>query len=286
MIEKIYIPTLKRIDRQITYDQLPDDLKKRVVMVVQSWEREQYNYDCEYFVLPDYVTPEHPTPIATTRKLIYENAGKIKYAVIDDDLFFYRRNSKYWSDVPDMEKSKRRCTEEDMRLMFQTFSEWLDNEKVSFCGPVSDGIRPSNTLYDEIRSLSGAFFFNGNDFYDDLPDMRLDEVRVCEDVLMNLELFTRGYGNRLSNQFIFSNGSFNSSKNNIPSEIWDNQSVEMSSNDFEKLQSMFPGIFTLVYDKDNSGKQKSGGYRGIGKCRVRWKKAYENSIANTLKEFL
>ena len=35
MIEKIFIPTVTRMDNQITYDNLPDELKKRVVFVVQ-----------------------------------------------------------------------------------------------------------------------------------------------------------------------------------------------------------------------------------------------------------
>ena len=38
MIDKIFIPTVNRIDNQITYNALPDELKRQVVFVVQSWE--------------------------------------------------------------------------------------------------------------------------------------------------------------------------------------------------------------------------------------------------------
>ena len=48
MIDKIFIPTVNRIDNQITYNALPDELKRQVVFVVQSWEREKYNFNVDY----------------------------------------------------------------------------------------------------------------------------------------------------------------------------------------------------------------------------------------------
>ena len=35
---KIYIPTYKRVDKQITYNALPKKYKKKVIMVVQKQE--------------------------------------------------------------------------------------------------------------------------------------------------------------------------------------------------------------------------------------------------------
>ena len=40
--------------------------------MVHMKEREKYNFDADYMVLPDYITLEHPRAIAETRKLIYE----------------------------------------------------------------------------------------------------------------------------------------------------------------------------------------------------------------------
>ena len=51
MIERIYIPTAKRENNQITYNNLPDELKKRVIMVLRPDDRPLYNYDCEYLVV-------------------------------------------------------------------------------------------------------------------------------------------------------------------------------------------------------------------------------------------
>ena len=69
MIEKIYIPTLHRIDNQVTYNNLPDSLKKKVVLVVQEWERDQYDYDVEYLVLPPEINKDDRYCLAKTRTL-------------------------------------------------------------------------------------------------------------------------------------------------------------------------------------------------------------------------
>ena len=40
MIDKIYIPTFRRVDNQDTFDNLPDEYKEKVVMVVQEQEKD------------------------------------------------------------------------------------------------------------------------------------------------------------------------------------------------------------------------------------------------------
>ena len=52
MIERIYIPTIRRADIQITFDNLPKELQNRVVMVIEPEERPLYKYDCEYLEIP------------------------------------------------------------------------------------------------------------------------------------------------------------------------------------------------------------------------------------------
>ena len=48
MIERIYIPTIRRADNHVAFENLPEELQKKVVMVVESGERHLYNYDCDY----------------------------------------------------------------------------------------------------------------------------------------------------------------------------------------------------------------------------------------------
>ena len=115
---KIYIPTFRRVDNQITFDNIPDKIKENVIMVVQEQERDEYKYDCEYLVVGDNIG------IAKTREIIYPHAGKTKDGMIDDDIVMHRRNTKYYNQKPNMEKSKRIMTKEDWEYWFSlsTFS--------------------------------------------------------------------------------------------------------------------------------------------------------------------
>ena len=138
MIEKIFIPTIRRADKQFTFDDLPKELQDKVVMVVDPTERSMYNYPCEYLELPKEIIGQW-TQLAQTRKFIHQYAGTIKYAMIDDDLLVYKRNQKYFTNNSDMETSKRKATPEEILRLFDTASKWLDEEDIGIVG-LSDGM--------------------------------------------------------------------------------------------------------------------------------------------------
>ena len=54
---KIYIPTYKRVDKQITYNALPKKYKKKVIMVVQKQEEKLYKekYDCKFEIVDNNI---------------------------------------------------------------------------------------------------------------------------------------------------------------------------------------------------------------------------------------
>ena len=66
---KIYIPTYKRVNAQITYNALPEKYKERVVMVVQKQEEKLYKekYNCEYMIVNDNIG------LTKTRTEIFKN---------------------------------------------------------------------------------------------------------------------------------------------------------------------------------------------------------------------
>ena len=49
-MDRIYIPTLGRVDNQIFYNSIPDKWKKIITLVVQKDERDLHELDCDYFV--------------------------------------------------------------------------------------------------------------------------------------------------------------------------------------------------------------------------------------------
>jgi hypothetical protein len=282
MIEKIFIPTVNRVDNQITYNLLPDELKKRVVMVVQAWERPQYNYDCEYLVLPD-IKQYHFSDyycLPKTRRFIYEMGKDIKYCVLDDDLNFHRRNTKYFGGEDNMEKSKRVATSQDILEMFELYDIWLDEDTVTCCGCSHIENPPSDKFYVNNSSLGSALWLNGKHFKDDLYKWDLTSIRVMEDTHFLLTLLTNGYGNRVSSEFCFSNMSV--LKKSMESTVWDTQTFEQTHNDHKKIEERFPKYFKILYNED--GTRVEGGFRNYGKVKVSWSKAYKKDTP-TLEDF-
>jgi len=271
MIDRIFIPTVHRVDNQITFSHLPDELKSKVTMVVQAWERDQYHYDCDYLVLPD--TSEYHFSdyycLPRTRKVIYEAGQDMKYAVLDDDLRFKRRNAKYWSGVSDMNISKRFATDDEILEMFALYDRWLDDPSVTVCGCGHDENPPSGKEFTTNSSLGCGIWVNGRDFKHILSDLPLTEVRVAEDIMFLLALLTRGFGNRVSQKWLFHNASVHTSK--MASTVWDQQSYEATLRDHKIIEALFPDFFRILYDEN--GDRLKGGFRNYGKNKISWSKA-------------
>jgi hypothetical protein len=279
MIEKIYIPTVHRVDTQITYNSLPDELKKRVVLVVQAWEREKYKYDCQYLVLPD--TEEyhysHYYCLSKTRKYIYYNAKTIKYAMFDDDIGFGRRNSKYFefsNFKSNMDKAKRKSTPEDFFDMFSQMNTWLD--EIPLCGCSFTYFPPNKRGYIDIYRSTGVFFINGAMVYPHLDKMNLTSTRISEDLVFILHLMSFGLKNRVSEEFVILRNS--SVDDKIGSTCWDSQRAEQSLNDYKIIKDMFPDSFEIVYDQNGNC---TGGYRDQGLVKVKWKKIFGSKVESS-----
>ncbi len=275
MIDKIYIPTVNRVHNQITYNSLPEVLKRRVVMVVQSWERDLYPYDCEYLTLPDtrdFHFSNHLC-VANTRLFIYQTARQSKYAILDDDVQFKRRNLKYITGISNMDKSSRVCTEDDILEMFALYDDWLNCPEVTVAGCSLSENPPSPIFYSSNSSLSSAFWINGYDFSDELDSWTLNDVAVAEDVKFLLTLLTNGYGNRVSQEFTIFNTSAH--KKNMPSSVWDNKNHAVVHISHKNLAKAFPGLYIVLYDEN--GKRVAGGYRDFGKTKTRWSKSFNAS---------
>lgn len=278
MIERIYIPTVNRVNNQITYNNLSQDLKKRVTMVVQSWERPKYNYDCEYLVLPD--TNEYHYSnyfcLAKTRKFIYEIAKNTKYSILDDDLIFYRRNKKYFQLSSNMEKSKRKCLPEDLDDMFDEFDKLLNETDITVIGCNNVNLPPSAHQYEKNCFVFSAYWINGNDFQNQLQNFDLTSVKIGEDLCFVLNLLTNGFGNRRSNEFCFDNQSVN--KKDMSSTIWDKQKIEDSIKDQLYIQKLFNDVIKLP---KNFG--EGDGFRGHPRLIVKFKLAYKLGLLKKYK---
>ncbi len=195
MFMKIYIPTLDRVDDQITFDNLPDKYKENVVFVVQEHERLLHKHDVEYFVVGDNIG------IAQTRKEIIYRAGESRFCMYDDDVKFYRRNVKYAGLESDMEKSKRLMYVSDFDEMFDIFNSWMDNDNIIQIGNSSATLPPSGNLFKELTAIYNTHMLNGVEISKFADEVDWTYVKVGEDSMMILEFLLRGYKNKRSDVF-------------------------------------------------------------------------------------
>ena len=190
MIEKIYIPTLGRVDNQKTYNNLPEKWQKKTYLVVQDQEYDEYDKSYNLIRLPKEISGELGG-ISNARFYISKELGdNCMYGVFDDDLKFIER-------TPGSEKSKKPMDSVGWKYILNTTSEWLD--VFAFSGFRQGNLPPTGKEYIESAAVNCGFFFNGKVLpkSDDL-DWSLP---VCEDIHMVLQLFKMGYNNRVWDKF-------------------------------------------------------------------------------------
>ena len=288
MIERIYIPTVRRTDNQITFNNLPDELKERVVMVVEPAERHLYNYDCEYLEIPEKIVGTW-TQLAETRLLIHKHAGAIKYCIADDDIVIGRRNNKYWTGKSNSEKSRWIAKPEEISIAFETMDKWLDEKDIGIIGFSNSGAPPSGTEYLDTVGCLSIIMVDGRMISKIIDDVNITELRTNEDILFLFECLSRGINTRLSQEWLHDNKSMSSYKTMKDSRIvWTGMYAEgeeipsmeeIYQNDHnqkavEHIQKRFPmGI--KIYEKN-----------GVKKHTRYWKRVYKPATESSLESFL
>ena len=253
MIDQIFIPTLGRAHNQITFDNMSEVAQTITTLVVQPKEKHLYpNY-------PIMVLPDDNIGITETRRWIYMNSMNIKYGVFDDDLKFIRR-------TPGGEKSKRLMNNEDWFYMLDATSKWLD--EVDFAGFRQGNLPPAGKPFIDIAAVNCGFFFNG----EKMPDENeLDwSLPVCEDIHMVLQLFEKGYTNRIWDEFGYI------SKILVEGGCNEWRTLDLINNTHAKLIEMYPNHVSWNGIKENV---MGGDFK---KIKIKWKKMYTDSQVGKL----
>ena len=285
MIERIYIPTVRRADNQITFNNLPKELQERVVMVVEPGERHLYDYPCEYLEIPEKLVGTW-TQLAETRLFIHKHAGAIKYCVADDDIKIRRRNAKYWTGQSNMEKSKRDATAEEMLDMYETVDKWFDESAIGVVGLSDAGSPPSSKEYEDTKDVYSYVFYDGRMLSEVINDMDICSLRIAEDVLFLYEVLSRGINTRKSTEWMYDNRSMVQKDLSDTREVWTGmfKNVEDRPDNYYQsdahydamryIQSKYPhGV--KIFEKD--GKMKNRKY---------WKKVYNPKYSDNSENFL
>lgn len=273
MIERIYIPTVRRCDNQITFNNLPKELQERVIMVVEPGERHLYNYPCSYLEIPENIVGTW-TQLAQTRLFIHKHAGAIKYCVADDDIMIKRRNAKYWTGASNMEMSKRLATPEETLSMYEAMDKWLDEETIGVVGLSDPGAPPTKYEYSDTVDVYSYVFYDGRMLSKVIDDMDICSLRIAEDVLFLYEALSRGINTRRSNEWMYDNRSMRDKKLAKSRVVWtemykdgeDKPEQYYQSKEhyaaMEYIQKKYPNA-VKIFEKDGKMKNEKS-----------WKKVY------------
>lgn len=281
MVDRIYIPTVRRADNQIFFESLPSELQEKVIMVVQPDERHLYNYDCEYLEIPQSIVGSW-TQLAQTRHFIHKHAGAVKYAVVDDDITLKRRNSKYWTGKSNMETSRQPATPSEILRCFEQLSSWLDEDDIGIAGASNSEAPPANAEWVDTKGIFSMVFVDGKMLSPVLDEMDITSIRVAEDVLFIYECLSKGINTRQSTEWMYDNGSLRSSMQDSR-VIWTDMHEEKLDDYFqtdehygalEFIRNKFPEGMK-IYEKD--GKRKNTKY---------WKKVYKPRNTPSLEALL
>jgi len=258
---RIIIPTLGRMDNQISYNNLPKYWQKKTIFVVQVHEYDEMEkrYPGQVKVLPGHVDK-----IAGTRKWIYENYSKDRYFVLDDDLQFQLKSL-------DKTGNKIWCThymsDQDFDDGMAQVSDWMD-EGISFGCWNPTWVIPSINLYPHVENsrIMTNCFFNGPALPDDLE---WERTISSEDMDTTLQLLSRGYENRCSTRFM-SNPGPSAGEGGCSAY----RTLEVHNESQRKLAAIWPD-FVRTHEKI----VLSGGFKGKMRLmtRVQWKKAFASS---------
>lgn len=186
---KIYIPTLGRHNKQITFNNLPNFIQEKTILVVQPHEKDLYS---DYPIL---ILPEDDIGISRTRKWIIDNNKDTLFGMMDDDLNFKKRFIK--------SPTKRDMTEEDWNELLNTTTKWLEDD-VSFVGLRRGNLPPIIHLGKYIKNAETicCTFYNK----EKLPssdELIWNHDLLSEDINLHMQYLLLGHQNRIWTEYCY-----------------------------------------------------------------------------------
>ena len=252
---KIYIPSHKRPDKQITWESLPDFLKKKAKIVVQASQAEDYE---QYNPL---VLPKHIKSIGPTRQYLMENVKDKYLCMMDDDLRFYTRILR------GANKGKlRKMEDKDFQLMYDTLEGYLSSGYIHAGISAREGNNRVEGLTVENTRMMRVLCYSRGRF--NRLGIRFDRMEDKEDFDVTLQLLEKGFPNIVSFQF-----AHNQTGSQTSGGCSDMRTLESMAKSSKKLAKLHPGFVKVVEKETKSA--WGGGVRTD--VRISWKKAYESS---------
>lgn len=253
---KIYIPTYKRVDKQITFHNLPAEFQKDVTFIINECEKDlSFFKDKLTIVVPDHFK------IAEKREEAFKNSSNEKFAVFDDDIRFLKRIENH---------THKLITAEDFSEMFDFFSSVLDEPNVFLTNPKGTYLIPNLLVEYEEAIISGQVnFFDGTKLLKE--NVKWTGLEQFEDIYVIMQMLSKGYVNRIYNKYCYAGSQINSEGG---------CSTHRTSTTYNEslvfLKRQFPEYIQIKKDKDH-------GYVGIKpgemmKHRILLNRLYKDSL--------
>jgi hypothetical protein len=270
---KIYIPTLGRVNRQITYEGMPDWVKDMTYFVIQPHERKAFEerYPNANIVLLD----ENVKGIAKTREWIINHGGDDCYAMMDDDLVIWKRNIDRVTRKKTSENSNDILSAEDWVEFIETVNVWFD-EGVGLGGCYQKGQIPKDTDHKQHGKFTQCFFINGGLIHREELDWSL---KWAEDLHLVLQCLRFGVLTRISDKYLLRADSW-WSEGGCKEE---GRTVEKDIQSLRDLQTYWGEDLIKIVENRYAPSERYG-EQTIG-LRIRWSKVQNKYINKTSKIF-
>lgn len=265
MIQHIVIPTLGRMDKQVTYGNLPQKYKDITTFVVQEHEYDEMDkrYPGKVLRLPAEINR-----IAPTREWIFNRFRDSRHFVFDDDLDFVVKEPNPGEGTKWL---SRKFTDQDFDDAFGLCDQWID-EGIAYGGFLPAWVIPDVKQWPvrECQRIMTNVFYDGPR----IPtDIEWNRVAAAEDFDVNLQLLTRGFKNRISAKYMVTCSETNAAGG---CSTW--RTIEVHNDAQKKLADLWPNFIKLTEKK-----VPSGPWKGLTKYGtvIQHKKAYESSQKST-----
>ena len=262
-MDYIVIPTLGRIDKQITYQSLPEFLREKTVFVVQHHEFEKMSELYQNVMC----LPKSITSISPTREWIFNKFKNYRFFVMDDDLRFHHKD-------PIIDPSNGEHTGK-WNVTYMDKDDWEacigDCNYMMDHGYVHGGLIPTYAPpqyaawpWRANQRVSTNVFFDGPNVPDGIEWTRL---RFSSDFDAMLQLISAGYANAGCTKYMaYPAATANSGGCDIE------RTIPIHNEELRKLHEFFPNV-TRLREKETL----TGPWAGMKKLAITiyCKKAYE-----------
>lgn len=252
----VFIPTYGRANRQHTFNNLPDSVKNRTILVVQDREKHLYE-DYEHLVLPKNIKT-----ISPARQWIMEYANDVgwkKICMLDDDLRFDKRrkdDSTKFIVAPPLAVTG----------MFKAIEHELsDFAHVGVLAREGGNRVPYSkvacTRMMRVLAYDVEIYMSENIKFDRLP--------LQEDFDVTLQLLRKGYANSVLCEWVQGQGS-----SNADGGCSHFRTIELHNKNAEKLAKLHAPFVKVVE------KQTKNAWNGQPRLdvRIQWKKAFNDAL--------